>query len=125
MPINYSKYPPNWKSEIRPAILKRADNKCEFCGLENYAIGYRNEHGWIDVEKSFAGDMIAEDAKDMGYKVIKIILTVAHLDHDLNNNDYSNLKALCQKCHLNYDHKHHLKNSRNTRNTKKGLTELF
>ncbi len=35
MPIDYSKYPPNWKTEIVPAILKRANNKCEFCGVEN------------------------------------------------------------------------------------------
>lgn len=125
MPINYSKYPSNWKSEIRPAILKRAENKCEFCGLENYAIGYREGKVWHEIEKSFSGDMHAEDAISEGFKIIKIILTVAHLDHDIMNNDYSNLKALCQKCHLNYDHKHHLKNSRNTRNAKKGLTELF
>ena len=125
MPINYSKYPPNWKSEIRPAILKRADNKCEFCGVDNYAIGYRSEYGWNEIEKSFAGDMIAEDARDMGYKVIKIILTIAHLDHDIANNDYANLKALCQKCHLHYDRENHIRNSRNTRNAKKGLTELF
>lgn len=31
MPIDYNKYPPNWKTEIRPAVLKRADNKCECC----------------------------------------------------------------------------------------------
>jgi len=60
-----------------------------------------------------------------GFKVIKIILTIAHLDHDINNNDYLNLKALCQKCHLNYDKEHHSKKSRATRNFKKGLQELF
>jgi hypothetical protein len=30
MPINYNKYPENWKSEIIPRIIKRAENKCEF-----------------------------------------------------------------------------------------------
>lgn len=38
MPIDYKKYPKNWLSEIRPRVLKRADNKCEFCGVENYAL---------------------------------------------------------------------------------------
>ena len=38
MPINYSKYPPNWKTEIRPRILKRANNRCEFCGIKNYTV---------------------------------------------------------------------------------------
>ena len=36
-PENRKRYPANWK-EIRKDILKRADNKCEFCGIENYAI---------------------------------------------------------------------------------------
>jgi hypothetical protein len=34
-------------------------------------------------------------------------LTIAHLDHNPQNNKESNLKALCQKCHLNYDLEHH------------------
>jgi len=36
---------------------------------------------------------------------IKIILTVAHLDHDPENWEVNSerLKALCQRCHLNYD----------------------
>ena len=40
MPINYSKYPKNWKTEIVPRILKRANNKCEVCGIENYSTAY-------------------------------------------------------------------------------------
>ena len=83
MPIDYKKYPNNWKIKIRPDILKRAKNKCELCGIENYSI--RNNS--------------------------KIILTIAHLDHDINNNDYINLKALCQKCHINYDKYLHFCNS--------------
>jgi hypothetical protein len=35
MPIDYSKYPENWKTEIVPRILKRAGNRCEVCGLKN------------------------------------------------------------------------------------------
>ena len=41
---------------------------------------------------------------------IQIVLTTAHLDHQLENCDYSNLKAMCQKCHNNYD-KGHRKNT--------------
>ena len=40
MPIDYSKYPANWKTEIVPRILKRANNRCEMCGLENKRIIY-------------------------------------------------------------------------------------
>lgn len=38
MPIDYNRYPPNWKTEIVPNILERACHKCENCGLENYQI---------------------------------------------------------------------------------------
>jgi 5-methylcytosine-specific restriction endonuclease McrA len=81
MPINYSKYPPNWKSEIRPRILKRAENRCEYCGAENY--------------------------KPHPVTGSKVVLTIAHLDHDPENWDVKDerLAALCQKCHLAYDRK--------------------
>lgn len=31
-PENKNRYPSNWK-EIRVDILKRANNRCEFCGI--------------------------------------------------------------------------------------------
>ena len=82
MPIDYSKYPEDWLTRIRPDILKRADNKCEQCGAENY--------------------------KPHPVTESKVILTVAHLDHDIKNNDYENLKALCQRDHLRHDAEHHV-----------------
>lgn len=32
-----------------------------------------------------------------------VVLTIAHLDHNPTNNDPSNLRAWCQKCHNTYD----------------------
>ena len=77
-PCDYSKYPPDWQ-EIRTRILKRADYKCEWCGAENYAL------------HPITGS--------------KVILTIAHLDHDPENWQVTDdrLAALCQKCHLRYD----------------------
>ncbi len=37
MPIDYSRYPTNWKAEIVPRILVRAENLCEVCGVKNRA----------------------------------------------------------------------------------------
>jgi len=51
-------------------------------------------------------------------------LGVTHLDHNILNNEFSNLKALCQKCHLDYDKEHHKKNSRETLKKKKDIVEL-
>lgn len=128
MPIDYKKYPANWKTEIRPAILERAKHCCERCGVANYATGARDVDGnWHNSKQ------ICNMNSDVGYgyfgtfgvKEIKIVLTIAHLDHDITNNDPSNLKALCQKCHLNYDKDHHRKNSKATIEKKKGLQSLF
>ena len=98
MPIDYSKYPPNWKTEIRPDILERADNCCEGspkfpnCRVPNYTL--HPETG------------------------SKVVLTIAHMDHDKKNTDYSNLKALCQRCHLSHDINQHVANRKYGRNHK-------
>ena len=34
MPVDYSNYPANWMSEIRPAILSRAGLRCECLGAD-------------------------------------------------------------------------------------------
>lgn len=51
------------------------------------------------------GDFVAEWIKGDGLKVIKIVLTIAHLDHDESNWNVRDdrLKAMCQRCHLRYD----------------------
>lgn len=125
MPCDYSKYPKNWK-EIRARILERDFNCCKECGVYNGRIGYRDEkEHFHPIEKSFAGDMEADDARRDGFKVIKIVLTVAHLDHDITNNADENLAALCQLHHLRHDIQQHKANSRATRNKNKGLQSMF
>jgi 5-methylcytosine-specific restriction endonuclease McrA len=99
MPINYKDYPDNWKEEIRPAILKRENYRCKFCGVRHKAYGIRDEKGqFIELDKTDKDAVIKS-----GKKFIRVILTIAHLDHNIQNNDFSNLAALCQKCHNNYD----------------------
>ncbi len=99
MPIDYKKYPVNWKDTIRPAILKREQYKCKFCHINHRAVGYRDDKGtFIECDSHMEWW-----ACKVGKKVFVIYLTIAHLDQDRTNNDYSNLAALCQKCHLNHD----------------------
>jgi 5-methylcytosine-specific restriction endonuclease McrA len=78
-PENRPLYPPDWK-EISARIRKEAGQCCQFCGVANGALIERR-----------AG------------KTTKIVLTVAHLDQDPRNCSDDNLRALCQKCHLDYD----------------------
>ncbi len=53
----------------------------------------------------------------------KIILTVAHLDHHPENCEDWNLKAMCQKCHNNYDKGHRKQTIRDSRNVGQMLFE--
>lgn len=92
MPFHRDRYPDNWK-EISLRIRARAGGMCEFCGAENN--------------------------KPHPVTGSQVILTVAHLDHDPQNCDDSNLKALCQRCHLKYDAKHHARNAAITRRKSK------
>ena len=117
MPIDYSEYPKNWFSEIRPAILKRADNKCEICGVQNHAYIHRFGKG-INDWKYWPEEMESESWTIDGKKSTKIVLTIAHLDHDKSNHDVdlTRLKALCQKCHLQMDIHHHVRNRKYGRN---------
>lgn len=116
MPIDYKRYPTNWKAEIVPRIIARAYNCCEFCGLENGAYvysfrlairdgtRYKLKQVWVS-NKSDAARMQFLPADKV--KTVRVVLTVAHLDHDEENHNVSDdrLKALCQYCHLNYDAK--------------------
>ena len=84
MPIDYREYHLKWSLISRLIRFKRAKNHCENCGVENYQPHPKT------------GSLV--------------VLTVAHLDHIKTNNRFSNLAALCQKCHLNHDRGHHIMN---------------
>ena len=120
MPIkeeNKKLYPKNWK-QIREQILQRAKNRCEFCGVENHIEGFRTKGGRF--LRTDNNELNTRIAKCLGYKIFKIVLTIAHLDHNPENNSPENLRALCQKCHLTYDKVHHAETRRKTLLKKKG-----
>ena len=128
MPCDYSKYPDNWKSEIRPMILESAEHCCEFCGVRNYAIGYRDNQGkfWEEDGSSYIPDHVFDTKKGEPKKAIKIVLTIAHLaDPNPMNCHPCNLAALCQRCHNRYDAPMRKRNSRKTREKNMGLLNLF
>ena len=99
--MDYKEYPANWLTEIRPRILARANNCCEFCGAENYQPNPKTGS--------------------------KVMLTIAHLDHDKANHEVTDerLAALCQRCHLGYDLGRHIENRKFGRNFRKHQISLF
>lgn len=133
-PENRGRYPVNWK-EIRAEILKRAGDCCEQCKAPNRLMIARGEG-------PDAGTYITEDAEvyddadgtHRGYarmsdytydRWIRVVLTIAHLDHTPENCAPENLRAWCQRCHLRYDAKHHAENARRTRRERKAVGDLF
>lgn len=132
MSIDYKKYPPNWKTEIRPRILERAKHRCEFCNVPNYKMIIRGNWNGVYCYQDEDGNIYNEsNSEHIGSdylgevhptnRLIKVVLTIAHLDHDITNNEDSNLKALCQKCHNNLD----IGFRKNNRKKNKGVLNLF
>lgn len=118
MPTDYKRYPPNWKTEIRPAIMKRANNTCEGngCNFKHgqivWAVRYKGiTTGWYSDYAEAIKHPISIEKKNgveiPNPKQVKVVLTIAHLDHDETNFNvsYDRLAAMCQLCHLRYDAK--------------------
>ena len=76
MPIDYKKYPDNWKF-LSAQVRARAGQRCELCNVEN------GKPHWKSAKK--------------------VVLTVHHINFDITDNHELNLIALCQRCHLRLD----------------------
>lgn len=122
MPCDHRRYHPDWKSIVRQ-IKDQAGDCCEFCGAPNR----------VEVARNVSGEWMPEDELERMNSTdgwlwlgtfdplppVRIVLTVAHLDHDVNNNDPCNLRALCQKCHLAWDHERRMAKAAQTREAKR------
>lgn len=95
---------PEWRA-LRGAILERAGNRCE--GTTQFPA---------------CRAVNAEAHPETGSRVV---LTIAHMDHDPGHNDPANLRALCQRCHLAWDRTHHTVNASITRRLRAGQPDLF
>jgi 5-methylcytosine-specific restriction endonuclease McrA len=103
MSINYKDYSPDWKDIIRPDILRRDKYTCQHCMFKRNTYYVILKGSKVLVDTQFDKNYYLS----MGIKVIKVILHVAHLNHNIQDNNYSNLLTLCSACHLKYDGKRH------------------
>lgn len=55
----------------------------------------------------------------------RVVLTVAHLDHQPENCAPANLRAWCQRCHVTYDAAHHRATAARTRRARRAIADLF
>ena len=109
MPMQREKYPDDWEDISRRIRFERAEGKCECAG----------ECGKHDAN---CGAINYQPHPVTGSKVV---LTVAHLNHDPMDCCDENLKAMCQRCHLNYDADLHRQNAAATRRAALGMDDLL
>jgi len=132
MPMDRSRYPADWDA-ISKRIRQRDGNKCKTCGVANGVYVSRDgesrsfmlEDGRVFHEDTGVQRGWARGSEYEGGPAIKIVLTVAHLDHDPSNNADENLAALCQLHHLRLDAKQHAASARENRRAKLAVGELF
>jgi hypothetical protein len=141
-PENAARYPANWNHLAREA-KERSGWKCVHmgCGARQYAVGVWEGDVWHELghvgHELFgaykdARQMAAEiqwercgDEPNAAPKVIVIVLTTAHLDHEPENCAPENLAPMCQRHHLAYDAKHHAETAYTTRKAKANTLDLF
>lgn len=123
-----------WKA-IREEVRERADDCCEWCGAPNGEMIQRSDDGrfwrWATdgettvIFRAIDGVKIDPSVNDCWGLKVKIVCTVAHLNHNPTDNALENLAFLCQRCHLAYDAGHHKRNAAETRRTKMADGDLF
>jgi 5-methylcytosine-specific restriction endonuclease McrA len=133
-PENRARYPANWK-HVRAAILERAGHACEKCKAPNrtrIARGAGSDDGTYMLDSGAV--YCAETGEHLGWcrhsdyelaRMVDVVLTIAHLDHQPENCDPENLRAWCQRCHLRYDQQHHQANANATRKARMVVADLF
>ena len=103
-PENKDRYPKDW-NVVSLRIRKRAKFICQ--GTPEFP-NCRAENG--------------KPHPDTGSIVV---LTVAHMDQTPENCADDNLRALCQRCHLNWDRKQHQQNRIRNRHKDANTEEMF
>ncbi len=142
MPIrdeNKARYPSNWPT-ISMQVRERAGQQCEKCCAPNGKLIRRgkttageavwrmaSDSAYMDGACAETGLLIPDTSEDTvayGYPV-KVILTVAHLDHQPENCSPENLRAWCQRCHNVYDAPVRRAGIRERARTTKAAGDLF
>jgi uncharacterized metal-binding protein len=140
-PENLAKYPggsirsPEWRA-IRSRVGERSGMKCETCGAPHMtmvargAYSGRDAYMVIDTCEVFCAETglkmttLRSTSDFNAERVLRIVLTVAHLNHEEADCRDENLRHLCQRHHLRLDAKHHAKNAARTRRARGGQMDL-
>ena len=144
MPMKRHLYPADWEAISLRIRKERAGGRCECTGecgsdhyrhvfdvlVENRRCGAPNTETVLRDRQHPERWTLHEGCSlclggDDECKPIRIVLTVAHLNHDTRDNRDENLKAFCQRCHLRMDAHLHATNARATRRRRRAAGDLF
>ncbi len=136
-PENRARYPAEW-SRISREAKERAEWTCmhDGCTARQYDVGFWNASQWVriagpcdtysEAKQKAADEHFTRFGDEIGdYKIIVIVLTTAHLNHQPEDCRPENLAPMCQRHHLAYDAKHHATSAYTTRRAKANTAELF
>lgn len=134
-PENKARYPKDWPA-ISAGIRERAGNRCEECGVKNYELGGRTPQGdWrkalprgeklLRLDWPEPGDYAWCEGHPEKLRIVRIVLTVAHLDHQPEHCAPENLKAWCQRCHNRYDVAERRKGIQERARAARAVNDLF
>ena len=115
---------------IRNRVLSNAQWRCEKCGLKDRSWVVKMYDGSWSYSSVCEGNMSGLQALDWiqevdGKCLVKVILVVAHRDHNPRNNDLVNLVGWCQRCHNRFDAKRRGRNRRERVRARKVIRGLF
>lgn len=96
-----ARYSNNW-NEIATQIMEAAKWTCTECGkpCRKPNVEWLHFAFWLLMTHPKWFPLTSESEEE---KSQRFTLTVAHLDQNLQNNNPSNLKALCSPCYLRFD----------------------
>ena len=123
-------YPPDWPA-ISLTVRTEAGWRCECageCGRNHFPAPL----GFYNVGAGSSAGAAGQPARCFALQGFphpvtesRVVLTVAHLNHDPADCRRDNLRAMCQRCHLAYDRELHAATRAQTRATAAGLVPLF
>jgi hypothetical protein len=133
-------YGPNWQRVMRPRILRRAGGlfdvngrylggaRCERCGVLDREVVMRSGGWWYHKNSrrwcrpdGLISEATKDEIPDKPCRHVRVVITIAHVNHQPGEDRDENLFAGCQWCHLNHDRSEHLAHSAVTRATHKDI----
>lgn len=124
-------------------VRNRAKWKCEWCGVPNAQLGGRTAAGtWCKAQPTGTGGRGSsgftwpaegedgwcthpKDGSTIRLRIVRIVLTVAHLNHKPEDCADENLKAGCQRCHNIYDLPHRRAGIEERARAERAVGDLF